>query len=127
LASSGARQDANQDYQSSGDSLAAGFLRDVVSLYQDWIRLPIYNAWTFLWPAEWPVPPKIGVDLLIIWCAFFAAASYHVYYEDGRNIFSHVYVAASFSGCRPRPKAPHDNSSTAVVGSALRNSARYPR
>jgi hypothetical protein len=70
-----------------------GFLLQVVTLYQDWIRLPIYNACMFFWPSDLPVPPKLGVDLLIIWSAFFAAASYHVYYEDGRNIFAHIYAA----------------------------------
>ena len=75
-----------------------GFLAQIVTLYQEWIRLPIYNTFIAIWPT-WllPTPPRIGVDLLIIWSAFFAAASYHVYYEDGRNIVSHIYAKESMS------------------------------
>jgi hypothetical protein len=45
-----------------------------------------------VWPASWPVLPHITIDLLIIWTSFFAPANYHVIREDGRNIFSHIYV-----------------------------------
>lgn len=72
-----------------------GFLLEIVTLYQEWIRLPIYKAFMLLWPEWWPTPPRIGVDLLIVWSAFFAAASYHVYYEDGRNIFAHIFAKES--------------------------------
>jgi hypothetical protein len=72
-----------------------GFLLQAITLYQEWIRLPIYNACMFFWPDVWLVPPKFGIDLIIIWAAFFTAASYHVYYEDGRNIFAHIYAAES--------------------------------
>jgi hypothetical protein len=70
-----------------------GFLAEIVKHYQEWIRQPIYKALIVFWPADWPVPPKFGIDLFIVWAAFFAAASYHVYYEDGRNILSHIYAA----------------------------------
>jgi hypothetical protein len=69
-----------------------GFLLQVITLYQEWIRLPIYEAFMLVWPADWLTVPRTGVDLLIIWSAFFAAASYHVYYEDGRNIVAHIYA-----------------------------------
>ena len=72
-----------------------GFLLQIVTLYQDWIRLPLYNAFMLVWPEWLPQLPRIGIDLLIIWSAFFAAASYHVYYEDGRNIFRHIYANES--------------------------------
>jgi hypothetical protein len=45
-----------------------------------------------VWPTWWPALPRIGVDLLIIWSAFFAAASYQVYFDDGQNIFAHIYA-----------------------------------
>jgi hypothetical protein len=69
-----------------------GFLLKVVTLYQEWIRHPIHTMWMSIWPDGWPVPPEFGIDILIIWAAFFAAASYHVYYEDGRNIVSHIFA-----------------------------------
>jgi hypothetical protein len=68
-----------------------GFFREVVELYQHWVRVPLYNLFMAVWPASWPVLPHITIDLLIIWTSFFAAANYHVIREDGRNIFSHIY------------------------------------
>ena len=69
-----------------------GFLQEIITLYQDWVRLPLYDAFMLVWPDQWLRVPRSGVDLLIIWSAFFAAASYHVYYEDGRNIVAHIYA-----------------------------------
>jgi hypothetical protein len=72
-----------------------GFLQEIVTHYQEWIRSPLFEAFMLIWPASWPAPPRIGIDVLIVWSAFFAAASYHVYFEDGRNIFSHIYANES--------------------------------
>jgi hypothetical protein len=72
-----------------------GFLQEIVTHYQEWIRSPLFEAFVLIWPASWPTPPRIGVDVLIVWSAFFAAASYHVYFEDGRSIVSHIYANES--------------------------------
>jgi len=69
-----------------------GFIREVVQLYQDWIRVPLYNAILMVWPAAWPVPSRIWVDVAIIWTSFFAAANYHIIREEGRNVVSHIYT-----------------------------------
>jgi hypothetical protein len=68
-----------------------GFFQQIVDLYQQWVRAPLFAVVLALWPAGWPAPPKIGADLLIVWGTFFAAASYHVYHENGRNIVGHIY------------------------------------
>jgi hypothetical protein len=69
-----------------------GFFREAVEIYQDWVRVPLYNLFMVAWPASWPTLPHVTIDLLIIWTSFFAAANYHVIREDGRNIFSHIYA-----------------------------------
>jgi hypothetical protein len=69
-----------------------GFFREIVQLYQAWVRQPIYDLLMAVWPASLPTVPHLAVDVLIVWTAFFAATNYHVIREDGRNIFSHVYA-----------------------------------
>lgn len=69
-----------------------GFLREIVQLYQAWVREPIHNLLMVVWPASLPTLPHTLVDLLIVWTAFFAATNYHVIREDGRNIFHHIYA-----------------------------------
>ena len=68
-----------------------GFFQQIVDVYQQWVRAPLYALVLALWPTALPTPPKIGADLLVIWGTFFAAASYHVYHENGRNIIGHIY------------------------------------
>jgi hypothetical protein len=66
--------------------------REIVDLYRDWIRVPLYNALLFLWPVGWPTPSRIVVDFAIVWASFFAAANYHILSEEGRSVVNHIYT-----------------------------------
>jgi hypothetical protein len=74
-----------------GLQMWAGFFQQIIDLYQRYVRGLLYNVVMLVWLTGWPPPPKIGIDLLIIWSTFFAAASFHVYYEHHRNIVSYIY------------------------------------
>jgi hypothetical protein len=75
-----------------GAKIWVGFFREIIGLYQQWIRIPIYNALLLVWPASFPTPPRTLVDLFMIWSSFFAAANYHIIREEGRNVISHIYA-----------------------------------
>src|SRR5258705_1397782 len=78
----------------------AGFLREVVTLYQQWLRQPLHDTMLLLWPSAIPLPPKYAADVFLVWACFFAAANYHVMREGGKGLFRYQLARASHNPMR---------------------------
>jgi hypothetical protein len=49
------------------------FLKDLLSMYQAWIREPISWVVHLVWPSWWPKIPAWALDVFIVWSGLFLA------------------------------------------------------
>lgn len=61
------------------------FLKDLLGIYQTWIREPISWIVHLVWPPSWPKIPTWALDIFVIWSGLFLAiniANFRAYGES---------------------------------------------